>query len=61
MPKQQKGKGKSPRDCADEVMRRGGNDAKAISYAIAFGAGLEKSKPGTADKFARMSSKPVKR
>jgi hypothetical protein len=49
--KQQEQKGKSARDCADEMMKKGGDSAKAIRYAIGYGAGLEKRRPGTADKF----------
>ena len=61
--KQQPQKGKHPRDCADEVMRRGGDDAKAIRYAIGYGAGLEKRHPGTADRFMAKGKggKPSKR
>lgn len=55
MPKQQKGKGKSARDCADAVMKRGGDDARAMTYAVGYGAGLEKRRPGTADQFMKKS------
>lgn len=60
MPEQQKPKGKSARDCADEMMKRGGDEAKAIRYAIGYGAGLEKRRPGTADRFMS-KNKPNKR
>ena len=58
--KQQEQKSKSARDCADEMMRKGGDHAKAIRYAIGYGAGLEKRRPGTADKFMS-KNKPNKR
>ena len=53
-------KRKSSRDCADEVMKRGGDDARAMRYAIGLGAGLEKRRPGTADQFMR-KAKPKER
>ena len=53
-------KGKSARQCADEMMAKGGDHAKAMRYAIGFGAGLEKRRPGTADKFMA-KRKSVKR
>lgn len=51
---------KSARECADEMMKKGGDHAKAIRYAIGYGAGLEKRRPGTADKFMA-KAKPNKR
>ena len=60
MPEDKPQKRKSARDCADEVMRRGGDDARAIRYAIGYGTGLEKRRPGTADKFMS-KNKPNKR
>ena len=60
MPREQEPKGKSARDCADEMMKKGGDHAKAIRYAIGYGAGLEKRRPGTADRFMA-KRKSVKR
>lgn len=51
---------KSPKECAHEMLRRGGDEAKAIRYSIGYGAGLEKRRPGTADEFMR-KSKPKER
>lgn len=55
----EKGK-KTPKECAHEMLRRGGDEARAIRYSIGFGAGLEKQRPGTADEFMR-KAKPKER
>ena len=60
MPEGKPSKGKPARECADEMMKKGGDHAKAIRYAIGYGAGLEKRRPGTADKFMA-KGKPNKR
>jgi hypothetical protein len=55
-----KDKAKTPKQCAHEMLQRGGDEARAIRYSIGYGAGLEKRRPGTADQFMR-KSKPKER
>jgi hypothetical protein len=46
---------KTPKECAHELLAKGGDGARAVRYSIGYGAGLEKRRPGTADQFMRKS------